>query len=296
MNNFTTNDEIGEDIAIIGMSGRFPGAKNIDEFWQNLKKGVESITFFSDQELIDSGIKPSVLTDTRYVKAKGILDNVAGFDAAFFGLSPKEAEITGPQQRLFLECAWEALENAAYDPQTVNQTVIDSTDKFQLLIGNDKDFLCTRISYKLNLNGPSITVQTACSTALVAVVMACKSLLTYQCDMVLAGGAAISIPAKSGYFYREGMILSPDGHCRAFDAKAQGTVQGNGVGLVVLKRLEEAIADRDHIYAIIKGAAINNDGSNKVGYTAPSVEGPWRLLKYLRKQSVMWKHMARERP
>ncbi len=301
MNDSITTDEIEGDIAIIGMSGRFPGAKNIDEFWQNLKKGVESITFFSDQELIDSGIKPSVLTDTRYVKAKGILDNVAGFDAAFFGLSPKEAEITGPQQRLFLECAWEALENAAYDPQTysgaigiyggmggidtyfsknlsVNQTVIDSTDKFQLLIGNDKDFLCTRISYKLNLNGPSITVQTACSTALVAVVMACKSLLTYQCDMVLAGGAAISIPAKSGYLYREGMIFSPDGHCRAFDAKAQGTVLGNGVGIVVLKRLEEAIADGDHIYAILKGAAINNDGTLKVGYTAPSVEGQMQVI------------------
>jgi acyl transferase domain-containing protein/thioesterase domain-containing protein/acyl carrier protein len=301
MNNIATNNEIEGDIAIIGMSGRFPGAKNIDEFWKNLKNGVESITFFSDQELIDSGIKPSVLTDTRYVKAKGILDNVAGFDATFFGLSPKEAEITGPQQRLFLECAWEALENAAYDPQTysgaigiyggmggidtyfsknlsVNQTVIDSTDKFQLLIGNDKDFLCTRISYKLNLNGPSVTVQTACSTALVAIVMACKSLLTYQCDMVLAGGAAISIPAKSGYFYREGMIFSPDGHCRAFDANAQGTVLSNGVGLVMLKRLEEAVADRDHIYAIIKGAAINNDGTLKVGYTAPSVEGQMQVI------------------
>jgi acyl transferase domain-containing protein/thioesterase domain-containing protein/acyl carrier protein len=300
MNNSIT-DEIGGDIAIIGMSGLFPGAKNIDEFWQNLKNGVESITAFSDQELIDAGIKPSVLTNTHYVKAKGFLDNVPDFDATFFGLSPKEAEITDPQQRLFLECAWEALENAGYDPQTysgaigiyggvggfdtylsqnllTNQTVRESTDKYQMLIGNDKDFLCTRISYKLNLNGPSITVQTACSTSLVAVVMACKSLLSYQCDMVLAGGSAISLPAKSGYFYQDGMILSPDGHCRAFDAKAQGTVPSNGVGLVVLKRLEEAIADRDHIHAIIKGAAINNDGTLKVGYTAPSIEGQMQVI------------------
>ncbi|MDM8557376.1 SDR family NAD(P)-dependent oxidoreductase [Candidatus Parabeggiatoa sp. HSG14] len=301
MDDSITNDEMEGDIAVIGMSGRFPGAKNIDEFWQNLKNGVESITFFSEQELIDAGIKPSVLKDANYVKAKGILDNVAEFDATFFGLSPKEAEITDPQQRLFLECAWEALENAGYDPQTysgaigiyggmggidtyfsknlsVNQSITENTDKFQLMIGNDKDFLCTRISYKLNLNGPSITVQTACSTSLVAVVMACKSLLTYECDMVLAGGVSISLPAKSGYLYREGMILSPDGHCRAFDAKAQGIVPGNGAGIVVLKRAEEAIADGDHIYAIIKGTAINNDGTNKVGYTAPSVEGQMQVI------------------
>jgi acyl transferase domain-containing protein len=296
-----TTEQIEENIAIIGMSGRFPGAKNIDEFWQNLKNGVESITFFSEQELIDSGIDPSVLKDSHYVKAKGILDDVTGFDAAFFGFSPKEAEITDPQQRLFLECAWEALENAGYEPQnysgaiglyggmsgidtylsqnlSLNKNIRNSTDKFQLLIGNDKDFLCTRIAYKLNLNGPSVTVQTACSSGLVAVVMACKSLLTYQCDMVLAGGVAISLPVKSGYFYQEGMILSPDGHCRAFDSKAQGTVLGNGVGFVVLKRLEEAISDGDHIYAIIKGAAINNDGSNKVGYTAPSVAGQMQVI------------------
>jgi len=294
------NEEINEgDIAVIGMSGRFPGAKNIDEFWQNLKDGVESIRFFSEQELIDAGIEPSIVKETNYVKAKGILDNVAEFDAAFFGLSPKEAEITDPQQRLFLECAWEALENAGYDPQTYSGAIglyggmsgIDTylsqnlslnptvnTDKFQLLIGNDKDFLCTRIAYKMNLTGPSITVQTACSTALVAVAMAYKSLLTYQCDMVLAGGVAISLPVKSGYFYQEGMILSPDGHCRAFDAKAQGTVQGNGVGLVVLKRLEEAIADKDHIYAVIRGTAINNDGNLKVGYTAPSVQGQVQVI------------------
>jgi acyl transferase domain-containing protein/acyl carrier protein len=289
------DDEVEESIAIIGLSGRFPGAKNLEEFWQNLKNGVESISFFSDQELVSSGIEPSVLTAPNYVKAKGVLDNVADFDAAFFGLSPKEAQITDPQQRLFLECAWEALEQAGYNSKTysgligvyggvggnntylsnnlsTNPQIKKTVDDYQILIGNDKDFLCTRVSYKLNLSGPSITVQTACSTSLVAVVMGCRSLLTYQCDMVLAGGAAISLPEKSGYFYREGMILSPDGHCRAFDAKAQGIVTGNGVGIVVLKRLEDALADGDYIHALIKAAAINNDGALKVGFTAPSVD------------------------
>ncbi|OQW95902.1 MAG: hypothetical protein BWK79_00785 [Beggiatoa sp. IS2] len=288
-------------IAIIGMSGRFPGAKNIDEFWQNLKNGVESIKFFSDQELIEAGIHPTLLKNKNYVKAKGMLDNVAEFDAAFFGFSPKEAALTDPQQRLFLECAWEALENAGYNPKTYtgsigvyggmsgldtyllkniysNAQFRETTDDFQIALSNGNDFVCTRVSYKLNLRGPSIAIQTACSTSLVAVVMGYQSLLDYQCDMVLAGGAGISQPQKSGYLYAEGMILSPDGHCRAFDAQAQGAVDGNGVGMVVLKRLAEAVSDGDTIYAVIKGAAINNDGSAKVGYTAPSVEGQSRVI------------------
>jgi len=284
-------DDINEQsIAIIGMSGRFPGAKNTDEFWQNLKNGVESITFFSDQELIDAGIDPAVLKDSSYVKAKGVLDNVAEFDAEFFGFSPKEAEITDPQQRLFLECAWEALENAGYDPKTyagligvyggvanintyllknihVNQELSETVGHFQIGLSNSSDFVCTRVSYKLNLRGPSVSIQTACSTSLVAVVMGYQSLLDYQCDMVLAGGACISLPQKSGYFYQEGMIMSPDGHCRAFDADAQGTIDGNGVGIVVLKRLTDALSDGDTIHAVIRGAAINNDGALKVGYT-----------------------------
>jgi acyl transferase domain-containing protein/thioesterase domain-containing protein/acyl carrier protein len=296
------NEEINEQsIAIIGMSGRFPGAKNVDEFWQNLKDGVESIRFFSDQELLDSGIDPAILKDSHYVKAKGALDNIAEFDAAFFGLSPKEAEITDPQQRLFLECAWEALENAGYDPKTYsgsigvyggigsldtyflknlfsNQEVRENIGDFQIVLSNYSDSVCTRVSYKLNLRGPSVSIQTACSTSLVAVIMGYQSLLDYQCDMVLAGGATITVPQKAGYLYQEGMIFSPDGHCRAFDAKAKGAVDGNGVGIVILKRLTDALDDGDNIYAIIRGAAINNDGASKVGYTAPSVDGQTRVV------------------
>ena len=302
MENSNNYENISKDhIAIIGMSGRFPGAKNVDEFWQNLKNGVESITFFSDQELIEAGIDPTVLKDSNYVKAKGILDNVAEFDAAFFGFSPTEAEITDPQQRLFLECAWEALENAGYDPKTysgsigvyggvsnyqtyllknlyTNHDLLKTIGEFQIAIHNNNDFACTRVSYKLNLRGPSVTVQTACSTSLVAVVMGYQSLLDYQCDIVLAGSAALVLPQKSGYLYQEGMIMSPDGHCRAFDAKAQGIVGGEGVGIVVLKRLTDALADGDYIHAVIRGAAINNDGALKVGYAAPSVNAQRRVI------------------
>jgi acyl transferase domain-containing protein/thioesterase domain-containing protein/ubiquinone/menaquinone biosynthesis C-methylase UbiE len=297
----SNNNNINEDsIAIIGMSGRFPGAKNVDEFWQNLKNGVESITFFSDQELIESGIDPAVLKDSNYVKAKGIIEDADKFDAAFFDISPKEAAITDPQQRLFLECAWEALENAGYNSKTYagsigvyggvgantyylenlygNEELRKTGSFFQIGIKNFMDFVCTQVSYRLNLSGPSVTVQTACSTSLVAVVMGCQSLLDYQCDMVLAGGSTISVPKKTGYFYQEGMIHSPDGHCRSFDVKAQGSIFSNGTGIVVLKRLGDAFADGDTIHAIIIGAAINNDGASKVGFTAPSVDGQSRAI------------------
>jgi len=279
------------DIAIIGMSCRFPGAKDIEAFWQNLRDGVESISFFSDEEL--SGI--ATLSQPNYVKAGAVLSDIELFDAAFFDFNPREAELTEPQHRIFLECAWEALEGAGYVAQTdeipigvyagtgMNTYLLnnlypnrDSSDLggvFSLVIGNDKDFLPTRVSYKLNLKGPSVNVQTACSTSLVAVHLACQSLLNGECDLALAGAISVRVPHKVGYLYQEGMILSPDGHCRAFDAKAKGTVAGNGVGIVVLKRLEEAMADGDCIHAIIKGSAINNDGSLKIGYTAPSVEG-----------------------
>ncbi|MBF2069253.1 type I polyketide synthase [Fischerella thermalis] len=287
-----------EEIAIIGISGRFPGAKNIEKFWQNLRSGVESISLFTDEELIAAGIEPGLLNNSNYVKAGAILEDIDLFDAAFFGFNPKEAEITDPQHRLFLECAWEALENAGYDSQrcesrigvyagaslnnylsfNINRDQIGSANSFQKLIGNDKDFLTTRVSYKLNLSGPSVTIQTACSTSLVAITLACQSLLNYQCDMTLAGGVSIRVPQKTGYLYQEGGILSPDGHCRAFDAKAQGTIIGNGVGVVVLKRLADAIADGDHIYAVIKAAAINNDGYSKIGYTAPSVNGQAEVI------------------
>jgi acyl transferase domain-containing protein/acyl carrier protein len=282
-----------ESIAIIGLSGRFTGAKNIAEFWQNLCDGVEAISQFSDEELIAAGVDPSLLKNPNYKKAGAVLDDIDLFDAGFFGFNPKEAEMTDPQHRLFLECAWEALENAGYDAQRCESKIgvyagaslnnylpfklnidqLGSAHSFQKLIGNDKDFLSTRVSYKLNLTGPSLTIQTACSTSLVATALACQSLLNYQCDMALAGGASIRVPQKTGYLHQEGGILSPDGHCRAFDAKAKGTIIGNGVGVVLLKRLSDAIADGDHIYAVIKGSAINNDGSNKVGYTAPSVNG-----------------------
>lgn len=292
-------DAIGS-IAIIGMSGRFPGAKNLDEFWQNLRDGVESISFFSEQELIDAGIDPVMVRHPNYVKAGAVLEDVDLFDASFFGLSNREASVLDPQHRLFMECAWEALESAGYTSETYDGKIgvyagssmnryllfnlyqhLDPTvgsDILQILMGNDKDYLATRLSYKLNLKGPSITVQTACSTSLVAVCQGCQSLVNYQCDMALAGGVSIRVPLKAGYFSEKGSIFSPDGHCRTFDARAQGTIFGNGVGIVVLKRLEDAIADGDDIHAVIKGCAINNDGARKVGYTAPGLDGQTEVI------------------
>ena len=287
------------DIAIIGMARRFPGAKDIDQFWQNLRDGVESISFFNDEELAASGVDPALFGNPGYVKAKGVLDDVELFDAAFFGYSPREAEVLDPQQRIFLECAWEALENAGYDPERYkgaigiyagvspssyifnlysNPEILKSVGSLQTLIGNDKDFLPTRVSYKLNLKGPALAVQTACSTSLVAVHLACQSLLCGESDIALAGAAAVRLPQQSGYQYQEGGIASPDGHCRAFDADAQGTVAGNGAALVVLKRLADAISDNDSVLAIIKGSAINNDGSLKAGFTAPSIDGQARVI------------------
>ena len=292
------NSNLLEGIAIIGISGRFPGAKNVSSFWHNLCSGVESIDIFTDEELIASGVSSEFLNNPNYLKVGTTLEDVDLFDASFFGFNPKEAEVTDPQHRLFLECAWEALENAGYNSQNsdsrigvyagaglnnyqsfnLNYDQVGSANSFQKMIGNDKDFLATRVSYKLNLTGPSLTVQTACSTSLVATTLACQSLLNYQCDMALAGGVSIRIPEKTGYLYQEGGILSPDGHCCAFDAKARGTIIGNGAGVVILKRLADAIADGDHIYAVIKGSAINNDGSGKVGYTAPSVDGQSQVV------------------
>ena len=284
------------DIALIGMAGQFPGAKTIEQFWQNLRDGRESISFFSDNELASATIDRTLLDNPNYVKAAPILEDIERFDAAFFGFEPQEAEVIDPQHRFFLECAWEALESAGYDPETYNGAIGiyggASTNTYLLenlysnrdiidpvgggskpLQGISQAFLTTSVSYKLNLKGPSITLQTFCSTSLVAVHLACQSLLNEECDMALAGGVSIRVPQKAGYFYQEGGMLSPDGHCRAFDAKGRGTVFGSGVGLVVLKRLEDAIADGDCIHAVIKGSAVNNDGSLKVNYTAPSVEG-----------------------
>jgi acyl transferase domain-containing protein len=288
-----------EGIAIIGMAGRFPGAATVDAFWANLEAGVESITFFSEQEV---EARDSFARSGRadYIRARGVLKDVDLFDAAFFGYSPKEAEVMDPQHRIFLECAWEAMEDAGYDSEQVagpigvfagqslntyllanlcaHRGFIDEvTGAFQVgaytvVLGNDKDYLTTRVCYKLNLRGPGVTVQSACSTSLVAISQACQSLLTFQTDMALAGGISISFPQKRGYLYQEGGMVSADGHCRSFDAAAGGTVFASGAAVVLLKRLEDAVADRDHVYAVIKSTALNNDGSLKVGYMAPSVE------------------------
>ena len=284
-----------EQIAIVGMAGRFPGADTIDRFWRNLCDGRESITAFSDAQLLATGEDPDLLKSPRYVKSGVVLEGVDLFDADFFGFTPREAEVTDPQHRIFLECAWEALENAGYDPEQYSGRVgvfagagvhcfyqhgvlssphlIGRLSELQRLIAVEKDFLATRVSYKLNLRGPSITIQTACSTSLVAVHMGCQSLLNGESDMVLAGGVAIRLPQNAGYLTQEGSILSPDGHCRAFDALAKGTVFGSGAGIVVLKRLSDAQADGDCIQAVIRASCINNDGAVKVGYTAPSVDG-----------------------
>ncbi|HEX7333865.1 MAG TPA: SDR family NAD(P)-dependent oxidoreductase [Pyrinomonadaceae bacterium] len=288
------------DIAIIGMIGRFPGAASVEEFWRNLRDGVETVTFFTDEELLASGIDAASLSNPHFIKAGRYIEDIDMFDASFFGFSPREAEILDPQQRIFLECSWEALENAGYDPKTydgligmfagvsantyiwqilANRELFRSVGQYQTFIANDKDFLATRVSYKLGLQGSSLTIQTACSTSLVAVHIACQSLLNGESDLALAGGVSVGVPQKNGYWYREEGILSPDGRCRAFDENAQGTVGGAGVGIVVLKRLEDALADGDYIHAVIKGSAVNNDGSMKVGYTAPSVEGQAQVIR-----------------
>jgi iturin family lipopeptide synthetase A len=283
----------GLEIAVIGMTGRFPGAKNIDEFWRNLKNGVESITFFSDQELRAAGVDTGLLKNPNYVKARGILDGIEYFDAAFFDYTSKEAEVMDPQFRIFHECVWEALEAAGYNPESyegvvgiyagntfnprwmmrVLNRVSNPSEKFEANTLYEGEFLNTRISYKLGLNGPSFTVQTACSTSLVAIHLACQGLLNGECNVALAGGVTISNIENSGYLYQEGMIASPDGHCRAFDARAKGTVGGDGLGVVALKCLEDAFTEGDCIQAVIKSSAINNDGNRKVNYTAPSTIG-----------------------
>ncbi|MCU0287192.1 MAG: amino acid adenylation domain-containing protein, partial [Acidobacteria bacterium] len=282
------------EIAVIGMAGRFPGAHNIAEFWNNLKNGVESITFFSAEELIEAGIDPVDVNKPNYVRALGCMPDSEYFDGAFFGYTPLEIEVTDPQIRIFHECAWEAFEDAGYDPgiydgrvgvyaggesssfwESLSQLspLSDQIDSFTLGNLNNKDYLSARVSYRLNLRGPVVSIHTACSTGLTAIHFAVQGLLNSECEMALAGGARVNLPGKTGYLYQEGVINSPDGHCRAFDARAKGTVAGDGAGIVLLKSLAEAVADGDHIYAIIKGTAINNDGVRKVGFHAPSIDG-----------------------
>ncbi|MDX1539919.1 MAG: type I polyketide synthase [Geminicoccaceae bacterium] len=287
----TMRHEDGEfDIAIIGMAGRFPGSPNHRAFFRNLCAGTESITFFSEEELLAAGLDRTTVRDPNYVPAAPILDEPGGFDPAFFGFTPSEAVLMDPQHRLVLELAWEAVEDAGYDSArsegrfgvfaccAMNTYLLYSgilpefaRNYLPTLIANDKDFLATRISHRLGLTGPSMTVQTACSSSLVAVHLACQSLLGQECDVALAGGAAVRVPHCAGHLFQTGSVFTPDGHCRPFDAGAAGTIFGSGGGMVVLKRLADALADGDAIAAVIKGSAVNNDGASKAEYTAPSI-------------------------
>lgn len=291
-----TNDNNPNDIAIVGMALRVPGARTVDEFWRNLRSGTESIRSLEVEELTQAGESLETIHHPNYVRRTSDLPDMEMFDAGFFGFSPKEASIMDPQHRHFLECAWEALEDAGRMPEDAtgpigvfagcgmgsyfyfnicsNRALVDQVGMFLLRhTGNDKDFLATRASFTFDLRGPSVNVQTACSTSLVAVHYACQSLLNGECDMALAGGVTIDLPHRRGYLYQEGEILSPDGHCRAFDHRAAGTVFGSGVGVVALRRLSDALADGDIIHGVIKATAINNDGGTKAGYLAPSVTG-----------------------
>jgi phthiocerol/phenolphthiocerol synthesis type-I polyketide synthase E len=291
----------GLEIAVIGMAGRFPGAASIEAFWECLIDGREAISFFTPEQMQQAGVAESLIARPDYVPARGILGDAARFDAAFFGYSPKEAALMDPQQRIFLETAWNALEDAGHVGRgfsgrigvyaavafnsyltmrlQLEPQLLHGEDGALAMLANDKDFLATRVSYKLNLTGPSLVVQSACSSSLVALHQACQGLLAGEADLQIAGGVSVRVPEHSGYLYREGMINSPDGHCRPFDQNAAGTVAGNGVGCVVLRRLEDALAERDHIYAVILATAINNDGDDKVGYAAPSVSGQARVIR-----------------
>ena len=292
----SVDEFVGTEVAVVGMAGRFPGAPDLCAYWNNLKSGVESITRYSQEELRDAGVDPERINDPDFVPASGMLEGFDLFDASFFGFNPQDAAIMDPQHRVFLELAWQAIEHAGYDTDRydgaagvfagsgVNTYLMENLMTNPELVrrmgffhlrhtGNDKDFLATRVSYELDLHGPSVNVQTACSTSLVAVHTAIQSLLSGECDVALAGGVTIDLKQRWGYQYTEGGIASPDGRCRAFDADANGTVFGSGAGLVVLKRYQDAVADGDTIHAVIRGSAVNNDGAQKVGYMAPSVDG-----------------------
>lgn len=290
----------GLDIAVIGLAGQFPNAGDIDTFWHRLVDGEECITFYTDEDLTERGVSKDLVTSSNFVKAKGVIKDIDLFDASFFGYTPMEAEHMDPQVRLFHQNVWHALEDSGYDPDSYSGAVglyagANNNFRWEIMalynpgsknLGamavsqlNDKDHMNTRISYKLNLTGPSFSLETQCSTSLVAVHLACQGLLSGECDIALAGGVSATIPHHGGYPYKEGMILSPDGHCRPFDDKAKGTVFGNGVGVAVLKRVEDAVEDGDYIYALIKGSAVNNDGGLRAGYTAPGVEGQAAVIQ-----------------
>ncbi|HYW06824.1 MAG TPA: polyketide synthase, partial [Longimicrobium sp.] len=300
MSDSTEHDEGFEtDIAVVGMWGRFPGAADIEEFWRNLEAGVESISVFGEEELAAAGVPATLYGRPDYVRARAVLDGADQFDAPFFGIRSAEAAATDPQGRVFLEGAWAALESAGHDPGTfagaigvyagssftrhmqrvrADAELAATVGEVGVVLGSDKDFLATRVAYRLDLRGPGLTVQTACSTSLVAVHLACQALLSRECDMALAGGVSVREPQRTGYLYQEGAIYSPDGHCRAYGEGAAGTVSGSGAAVVVLRRLADAIADGDTVLAVVKGSAINNDGGRKVGFTAPGVDGQARVI------------------
>ncbi|HEY3252713.1 MAG TPA: polyketide synthase, partial [Polyangiaceae bacterium] len=294
-------DDASSDIAVVGMAARFPGVDGIDQMWDLLRQGAEGLTHFQESELRAAGERPNLLSHADYVKVRGVMAGADLFDAGFFDFSPVEAEYTDPQHRIFLEYCCTALQVAGYDPArfagligvyagAANSSYLQSnvlphvdctsTSKcMQLLAGNDKDFLATRVSYKLNLKGPSYTVQSACSTSLVAIHLACQALISGECDLALAGGVTIRVPQARGYLYEEGGLVSKDGHVRPFDASATGTVPGDGVGVVVLKLLHDAITDGDTIHAVVKGTATNNDGSGKANYAAPGKAGQAAVIR-----------------
>jgi acyl transferase domain-containing protein/acyl carrier protein len=292
-------DDDDRRIAIVGMAGRFPGAGDVGAFWQNLCNGVESISRFSEEELLASGVSKSELSNPNYVPARPVLDDISGFDAGFFGISPRMAALTDPQQRLFLEVCWEALEQSGYAAaehrgrvgvygganistyllQMPEEAVLgNDVSTYEIIMGNDKDALTTTVSYLFDLYGPSVAVQTFCSTSLVATHLAMQSLRNGECELALAGGVSIRVPNKVGHTFGPGGMESPDGHVRTFDAKARGSMFGDGAAVVALKRLPDAIRDGDHIWSVLRGSAINNDGALKVGYTAPSVVGQARVI------------------
>jgi acyl transferase domain-containing protein/thioesterase domain-containing protein/aryl carrier-like protein len=291
----------GSEIAVIAMAGRFPGAPSLDQYWTNVRDGVESVRFFSDEELLAAGEDPSLLADPAYVRAWPQLEGIENFDAGFFGMSPRDASVMDPQHRFFLEVAWEAMERAGYSGKSAplatgvfaatgmnhymlyhvvpNKEIMRTVGEWLARHnGNDMNFLATRAAYQMNLKGPAMNVQTACSSSLTAIHIACQSLLNRETDLALAGASTMSLPQDRGYLYKQGEILSADGHCRPFDAGSKGTLFGSGTGCVVLKRLEDALEDGDTILAVIRGTAINNDGSQKVGYLAPSVDGQARAV------------------
>ncbi|PCJ56710.1 MAG: hypothetical protein COA79_18065 [Planctomycetota bacterium] len=294
------------DIAVVGMACRFPGANDVETFWENLKEGKESISFFTEEEAKEAGVNPEWYGKDQYVFAAPVIEDVDMFDPEFFGITGRDADLMDPQQRVAIEVAWETLERAGYNPKSYDGSIgvyagagmntylinnilpnknnlttknsldvynLDSLGGFQIMITNDKDYISTRISYCLDLKGPSVNVQTACSTSLVAVHMASQSIISGESDMALAGGVSVKVPQKSGYSHSEGMIVAADGHCKAFDEKADGTIFGSGCGFVLLKRLDKALEDGDHIHTIIKGTSFNNDGGSKIGFAAPSEFG-----------------------